>query len=405
MYVSKHASDAAKEVLGFNSKAELNVYGEFLGAYTPTERYTHSGYNKAGRFLAKSANMTHELGNFPVITSTFMSIVLDYRWVGNTIMTRSQYKRNFPDATDAEWKSFEKFINQMPVKDGAVTFNEKEIAKRTGLEEGSQELKDWIEEKSEAISVKSLDAIQRIDSQIAEHQKSIAARDSRANFMLMHMNWLITAVQYRFKNKHFNLSTGDYQEGSWRFLGRLLSNMIVNPKQIRQIWKETFKDEVTSRNAKRVLIDIGVSNALVIMAMLLARANDDDEDVSLAMGYADYILTRVANEQLSSTASLPKQIDAFIANPLMVYQKSKDMVFDSIDLITGSDEVTKGSYAGYTERERYLLKNLPFLKEYTRLKDPIRARQTYSYFNLEKDDTVGKFAWLSFIAEEGDEQE
>ena len=183
--------------------------------YTVAERYEHSGYGKTGRFLAKAPNGTHSLGNFPVTTTTNMSVILDYRWVGNTVMTRAQYKRNFPNATDTEWKSFEKFINQMPVKDGVVTFNEKEIAKRTGLAEGSQELKDWIEEKSEAISVRALDAVQRIDNQIPPQQKSIMARDSRANFFLLHLSWLTNSIQYRFKSKHFNLSAGTYQEGSW----------------------------------------------------------------------------------------------------------------------------------------------------------------------------------------------
>ena len=396
-YVRKHSSNAAKEILGFNSKAELNVYGEFLGAYSPMERYANSGYDKGTRFMAKWGNWTHELGNFPVVTTTFMSVLLDYRWVGNTIMTRAQYKRNFPDAKDTDWKSFEKFIDQMPVENGVVSFKTAEIAKRTGLEEGSQELKDWIQEKSEAISVKALDAIQRVDSQIPDYQKSIAARDARANFFLMHMNWLVNAWQYRFKDRHFNQSTGDYQEGSWRFIGRLLNNAITNPKQVKQIWKETFKDELTARNAKRALIEVGVSNALVVMALLLAKANDDDEDVSLAMGYADYILTRVANEQLSTTAALPKQIDGFISSPLLAYQRAKEMTFDFVDVFIGDDEVTRGTYAGYTERGKYLMKNLPFLKEYTRLKDPIRARQTYSYFNLEKDDQIDKFAWLAAI--------
>jgi hypothetical protein len=406
MYVSKHASDAAKEVLGFNSKAELNVYGEFTGMYSVAERYEHSGYNKAGRFLAKAPNGTHSLGNFPVTTTTNMAIILDYRWVGNTVMTRAQYKRNFPNATDTEWKSFEKFINQMPIKDGVVSFNEKEIAKKTGLEEGSQELKDWIQEKSEAISVKALDAVQRIDSQIPDYQKSITARDSRANFFLLHLSWLTNAIQYRFKDRHFNLSTGTYQEGSWITLSKLISKMVLNPKQIKQVLKENMADETTRRNVKRFFVDVGVSNALVIMALLLAKANDDDDDVSLAMGYADYIMTRLANEQLSASISLPQQIGNFIESPLMIYTKAEDMIFDSVDLITGDETITRGGYAGYTAREKYLIKNLPFLKEYKRLKDPIRERQTYSFFNFEKDDTLDKFAWLSFVVdEEGDEQE
>ena len=182
--------------------------------------------------------------------------------------------------------------------------------------------------------------------------------------------------------------------------------MILNPKQIKKILKEDMADETTRKNVKRFFVDVGVSNALVILALLLARANDDDEDVSLAMGYADYILTRVSNEQLSASVALPQQIGNFIESPLMIYTKAEDMIFDSVDLITGDDTIARGGYAGYTVREKYLIKNLPFLKEYKRLKDPIRERQTYSFFNFEKDDTLDKFAWLSFVVdEEGNEEE
>ena len=398
-FLFKHGSDAAKEIMGFNSKADLNVYGEFTGMYNPMDRYEHSGYGKASRVALKLNSGIHQIGNFPVTTTTNMSILFDYRWVGNTIMTKKQYIRNFPNATDIEWKSFDLFINDIPVKNGKVEFDIESISKKTGLDKDSQEIKDWVKLKSEAISVRALDAIQRIDSQIPEHQKSLAARDARANFFLMHINWFLNAWQQKTKSRHFNLSTGAYQEGSWITTAKLVGNMMTHPKKMVEIYKTAMKDETTRLNARRTLVELSIGNAIAIMALLLAKANDDDDEVPFMLAYTDYILTRVANEQVSATIGLPNQIGNMLSDPLLPATRAKDLIFDSPDVFSG-DIVSRGVYAGETERYRYLSKNFPLLKEYNRLGDPIKARQTYAYFNFKEEKMLSRYAWLTWLLED-----
>lgn len=395
-YFKKHGFEASKEIMNLNSKSELNVYGEWIGAYNTSDRYEHSGYSKGARLATKAINGLHSLGNFPVVPTTFMGVIFDYRWVGNTVMSREQYKRNFPDATDSEWKSFELFKNQLNVKDGVVTPDKTEIEKRTGLKD--EALDEWINTKVETISVRALDAIQRIDSQIPEHQKSIAARDARANFLLMHMNWFLNAIQTKTKQKHFNLSTGMYQEGNWATISRLLKETLLNAKdlkKVKEIWAESKTDPTTRKNLKRTAYELAIANALAVASLLLAGMNDDDDEVPFLLAYSDYILTRVANEQVSGTIGLPNQFGNLLTDPIVAVPRAVDLL--KVWELGSSETIDRGSYAGMSERVRYLYKNAPLLKDYKRLKDPIQARQTYQYFNLEKDDNFDRYAWLTWI--------
>lgn len=398
-YLKKHGSNAAKELMGLNSKAELNVYGEFVGMYNTSDRYTHSGYNKGVRTGLKSINGLHSLGNFPVTTTVMMSIIMDYRWVGGSIMSFDQYMRNNPNGSKEDWKTLDLFIEQMPVKDGLVTFNKEEIANRTGL--SGEELEEWIELKSEAISNRVADAVQRVDSQIPEHQKSIAARHGIANFFLMHTAWFTLAIQTKIKEKHFNKATGMYQEGNWRTVGNLVHDMIIRRKDLKALWEETKGDPLKVKNLKRTAIEVAIGNALAIAALLLAKSVDDDDDVPFPVAYADYMLTRVANEQVSGTVGLPNQLMGIFSDPVIAVTKLKDLG-DILDL-GSSETISRGSYAGETKRMKFLYKNAPLMKDYRRLKDPTSARRTYQFFNLEQDKMFERYAWLTWFLDEEDE--
>lgn len=398
-YLKKHGSDAAKEMMGFNSKSELNVRGEFSGMYNVNDRYESSGFNKGARYGIKGINGLHSLGNFPVTTTTMMSVWLDYRWVGDTIMSMEQYMRNNPDATKESWKKLDLFIEDAPVKNGVVEFNKESIAKKTGLE--GEALQEWIKLKSEAISNRVSDAVQRIDSQIPEHQKSIAARHGISNFFLMHLNWFLNAMQTKFKDRHFNQAAGMYQEGNWRTMLSLINDIILKPKDIKKTWDAAKGDPVKLRNLKRTGVEIAVGNTLAIAALLLANAVDDDEDTPFAVAYADYILTRVANEQVSATLGLPNQIGNIFSDPVVSVSRAKEMA--EIWDLTSSEVITKGSYAGETERMRYLYKNAPLLKDVRRLADPTQARQTYQFFNLEKEGMFDRYAFLTWLIDEEEE--
>ena len=148
---------------------------------------------------------------------------------------------------------------------------------------------------------------------------------------------------------------------------------------------------------------MGVVNALAISAILLSNMVDDDDDPAYLLAWADYMMTRVAVEQTSSTVGLSSQVDNIISNPIVSYQRLKDL--SSLPyLVMGNEVIQQGNFAGKTERYRASVKNLPFMKDYHKFQDWTKARETYQFFNLEKAGTFDNYAWASHLAEMGLEE-
>ncbi len=390
---TKLASAAAAEIGGFTSKADLNVILEATGVYNTNERFQNSNYGKELRVGLKASSGLHEIGNFPVTATAGLSVILDYKYYGDDIITFDQFKRKNPtkdaSAIKAEWEQMGNFYNDWVVKDGVLTFDKASIAKKINV----ANLDELINLKMEAISSKTTSVIQRIDAQVPSHQKSIAARDARANFFLTHLNWFLIAVQNKVKDRHYNIAEDTYQEGNWKTAFDLLRNAIMKPKDIKQIWKDSMADDVTRRNLKRTAVELSVANALAIAAMLLAQYVDDEEDPSWFLAWSDYMMTRASVEQISGTVALPKQVGELLTNPLVATQKFYDL--GKVMNVLSTEEVTRGAYAGETERMKWARKNLPWIRDYVRLKDPKTASDTYTYFSVEQPNLYDDWTWLS----------
>lgn len=396
----KWASQSAADTMKLSSGSDLNVLMETFGVSDPTDRFDNVSLSRTNRAILKTNSGLHMLGNFPVIPTTFLSVLTDYRIVGDKILTLKQYKQVDKQGSDEDWKKLPLFIDMLPVKDGVTTRNYKEIERLTGLQE--EQVVDMVNITMEAISARSKGAVQRIDSQIPEYQKSIAARDARTNFFLMFMNWFLVAIPNKIKHRHYNLAEGAIeQEGNWLTIVNMLRDMAVNPKEIKKVWKESLGDEVKLRNLKRTAIELATANVLAVAAVLLANLVDDfdDEEAPYVLAWADYMLTRVAVEQVSGTVALPLQLSKTLSDPLVAKKRLLDL-FNIHKLVTGDEIVQRGSYANETERYKWAAQNLPFIKDYHKFKDFESARDTYFYFNQTQDKTLSQWAWMSNLVME-----
>lgn len=383
----KYASGAAAEIMDLKSKNRLNVLGESYGLYDlTTSRFENSNYNKATRTTLQFASGLHALGNFPVLPQVMLSVLMDYRYVGGEIINYNQYKRRNPQVDkkqlDSDWKKLDLFYDDIITKDGVQTYNKADIATKTGLTEEALDAR--LKSLHETITNRVEAAVQDIDSQISEKDKSIAARDARAAFLLLHSNWLILALTKRFKSHSYDISRETYTEGSWISTVKFLKNMVVGRKDLKRAWKDSMTDELTRRNLRRTVLDLGVANALAVAALLLANYVDDEEDPLWAVAFADYMFTRVANEQISSTLSLPTQLANTVENPIIAADRFFALA-DVLDVFSG-EEITRGNFSGYTERYKYLSQSVPILKDYHRLTNPKRTAQTYRHFNEDSQD-------------------
>jgi len=324
-------------------------------------------------------------------------IIASYRYVDGKIMHYSKFKQKmisqgFKGNIQNEWKKQESFLEDfiLAVEDGVLDFNNPKFAEKIktrnlSLPEGMS-LEEYLESKKQDISTRTLAFINRIDSQIPKQQKSIGERDARATFLLSHMGWLLSAIPRKIKERHYNYSEQTFQEGSWRTAVNFLNDILKNPKKIREVYGEL--DENQQKNLKRVMVELGYANALVLVALLLSNMNDDDDDPMYALAMADLFANRVAVEQIGGTLGIPSSIFGLTEEPIMLKRKIEDWV--KVTNLAGDSE----------EQFKYLKGVLPFLRDIEKFADPIRARQTYLYFNETKKGLYSTYAWISHAIEE-----
>lgn len=396
-----HAKKAAGEIMGLTSKAKINVLGEAYGMYDlGTTRFENSNYNKATRGVMQISSGVHSLGNFPVLPTTMLSILYDYRYVDGEILNYNQYIRRNQNTDrkqlDTDWQRYELFYDDIIVKDGIQTYNNEAISQKTGLTE--EQLETRIQQLHETMTNRITESIQSIDSSIPEFQKSIAARDARASFFLMFQNWFLLALQSRFKSKGYNISRELETEGSWITTGKFIQDLIIRRRDVKTAWREAMNDPLKKRNLRRTVVELGVANAMAVVAILLSNYADDEDDPMFGLAFLDYFATRVSAEQISGTVALPRQFGQIIESPLAAADRFYDL-FNVTDVLS-SEQVTRGSFAGETERYKWLSQNMVWFKDYHRLSNLKRSQDTYEFFN----EGVYDYAAISWLLPEEAEE-
>lgn len=390
----KESKAAAAEIGGFTSHAKLNVIMEAIGVYNSTERFQNSTYNRAMRTGLKTSSGMNEIANFPVTTTAGLSVIYDNKYYNNDIVTFDQFRRKNPTkdikTIKEEWEALDNFYDDWVVRDGVLSFDKASISKKIQV----ADLDELLNLKLEGISSRATGVLHRIDARVPDHIKSIAGRDSRANFFLTFLNWFTINAQVKLKSRHYNHSEQTFQEGNWRSALNFITSAVMNPKDIKQVWKDSMADDVTRVNLKRTAIELGVANALAVAAMLLANYADDDEDPSWLLAWSSFMMDKAAIEQIGSTVAIPRQIGEILTQPLVATQKVKDLA-DIMDVFS-SDTNSRGEGKGAV----WARKNLPFIRDYKRLKDPKTAAQSYKYFSEEQTDLYDDYAWLSNFFDE-----
>lgn len=396
---TKLASSAMGEIMGFNSKSELNVYGELFGMYNNAERLENSSYSKPLRGLLRAPFILHEAGNFPVIPRVILTILYDHKFVGDQLIDFRQFKQANKGRDSGElrreWETFTTFREIMSAKDGVAVFDEQKISDLTGLSEA--DTKEFLKDRLVGLTQKVGLAVQDIDQAISPEQKSIVARHALFSFFGIHRSWLFLAAQRKFKNRHNSLASGFTEEGSWMTPFRVINEFASDyrdgkAKEFIKYVKERWENgsDTTKKNLVRGVTEMTILNLLVGMTFLALRELGDDDEDSYLFKLSSLFLMRTTNEVASATVALPKSIYDTLENTI-VGLNSLQLVSDITD-VGSSDVVQRGIYAGKTERERYFLKHIPLWKEYNALGSGIDGTiKNYNYFNFVQDGGNTKY--------------
>ena len=144
--------------------------------------------------------------------------------------------------------------------------------------------------------------------------------------------------------------------------------------------------------------DILIANTLALVALMVKNMADDDED-DYGKQFLAYSVYRLATEVSSQSLGLPAQGYQFIQSPTSGVSQIQNAL-DIFDL--GSDEQVKsGSYRGFSRREAWMFKSLPLMKEYNKVINIDRTRNSYVHFN---DVYINNFTFASMMVADDKEK-
>jgi len=207
---------------------------------------------------------THTLANFPIIPRIILSVLYDNRYFNGNIVNYNQYKRAQkvinPKQTENEikssWKQLGLFYDDIITKDGIQSYDYESIAVKLGKSVG--EAQEFVDNFHPALASRVKLAVQDIDSAIPQEEKSLAARHGIASFFLTHRSWLLLATQRRFKNRHLNMASGEYEEGSYLTIAEFITDFVKATRKdgmksfvsnIKKMWEEAEFGQDAQGNA------------------------------------------------------------------------------------------------------------------------------------------------------------
>lgn len=382
---------------------EVYLFGERFGLYTVLNGVENTGENRFIRTLFKDgvggmAHIMTEMMTKPFAPSIMYATLDNMRFATYTdsegnqqyqLMSFLAFKEANPKKTRGElttmWKSFEKnsLLNNISVENGMVKYSDRFDSEfLAGLS---------TEEKEKRIHSIELDVrnqvsttISKVDAKMPMHDKSMASRNALARFLLRHREWFTINFQNRFKRRHHNLYTGQYEEGHYHTLARFLKDSFVafNPKndtKLREVFETLTPTE--KLNLKRVLIDTAISVVLVSLgSLVVAPWGDDDENKDNSkVQFLAYMYYRLVSEQMSSgIAGVPAYKDV-LESPFVAVNSVKQIMKPSNWSL---EQVENGAYEGHSKIFRLAAKNT-FLRHYYDLVHGLQQKSDFYRLNNE----------------------
>lgn len=401
----KLSTGSLKEIGKIDTKEKLTVLGQYFRAFNLNETLENSNYGWLARSMPRLGMFLHTMANFPIYAKTLMGVMHDYRVVDGRILNFNAFKNVNQDLSKQEleekWKQYERdvFYNYVDVKDGKVVFDKKRLGKKLG-KEGS-ELDTYLSTTTDNVQQYIMRVNEFVDGQLSEDDKVYATRDAMMNYFMTHRGWLSIITSRRFKHRHLNATLGMVEEGSyrstWNFLGEYLrefngKNVTAVVRNAKEVWNRG--DDVTRRNLKRVMLEMGIVNTFIIIGFMLNKLADDDDNKDVfTLQLSNYLLMRTINEMSSSQLAIAQNYSEIIDSPFVGWQTARDMT-DILDVFS-DEEVKYGNYRGMTESGRWITKMLPGAKQYHDLQNMNQTKNTYYFYNNKnfKPNALGMLDW------------
>ena len=223
----------------------------------------------------------------------------------------------------------------------------------------------------------------RTDGTIREVDKAGIHANSIASYLVLHRNFMVSALHDRFKGKQFNLDLGVIEEGYYRSFGRLLKGLTFSPSAITQLIADyNNMQEYEQYAVRRTLNELCLIAGSTVVAISLASLVDGDDDYNnWFMQATTYLAMRSAFE--FRTMYNPFEFLALIKSPTAAFNWF-DNLSSFINLVnpvsyigdrTPFTIIDRGVYKGMPVILKNIIKVTPF-KSIIEAKDP-KSKRNY----------------------------
>lgn len=282
---------------------KLNQLVEFFNIKDLDFRIKSSSFSRGLRLIQKSPYLMSELCNLPVTPNVLLAILNDTRYSDGAFRDwnefyryqKNQNKEITKREIEALWNEVknDSLYENVDITEAGVNINDNFRAK---FGEESSEKFDRLREK---VIAKARQVVQSADGVLNETDQVAAQRDMLTSMFMQHRGWLPINLTRRFKKRHFNISTGQFEEGHYRTLFSFLKQAALNlknPQNVREYWNDLDLNQ--QRNIRRAGIETSILVALQIIGLAVLAGDDDDD--SYVEDLARLIYLRTASEYNSS---------------------------------------------------------------------------------------------------------
>lgn len=291
--------------------------------------------------------------DYTVKSHTLLSIYHNYRLVDNEgFMSKQQYIDKFyPNDRKKGAVEFKQLTTTLydayiELPNGDVVVDDKYKSLIT------DRLLNDVRNRIEIIS-------RRIDGTIREVDKAAVHANAMASYLVLHRNFIISALHDRFKPKQYNLDLQTIEEGYYRSTGRFLKNIIANRHfAIKQLLADyNNMQEYEQYAVRRVLNELVLIAASTAVALTIASIVDGDDDYDTWLTQSiTYLAMRSAFE--FRTMYNPFEFMALIKSPTAAFNWF-DNISSFINLINPASYI--GDRTPFTIIDRGVYKGMPVI--------------------------------------------
>lgn len=197
-----------------------------------------------------------------------------------------------------------------------------------------------------------------------------AQRVALGRAVLQYRQWIVPMFARRFQAREYNLSLGEYEEGYYRTLLRVVAGLRGGMHGVMEVWDEL--DEAGKRNVYRSLIEM--SQFMLIWAIAnFVQFGKGDPDRNWGMKLAEYMAQRELHElgNLTPSFTMGNEILKTVKSPATILnttQAAMNLAASLLDPRDWNDEIESGKYEGMSTLHKNILKApFPILAPFNQL--------------------------------------